>query len=949
MYMMHGFVAEDIALKTFDDDFAVEGLNDSTVDNSSNSYTQKEILEKTETILDARKVCCRTLRSLEKQLDKRHSVLTKAGSYALYHHFRNRDRRKASQLTSERGVKFLLGSEYARDELIVFALHQQLMSSPDMFLANSREMRDESNFSVQPLDSLIALKTVRSWISQDSVEMRSFVSKCQAIVLARRHHEASKSLSSFSSSSSSALHFSSKKFPPWTESDLIFIRVFRNIAVNQRMIQDQPYSTVVASILKKIGLYDERAMDENWPSLTFDRFGAIALLKDLGILPTWQTVGIWDPDLNIENRIFEKLRTSSVKESSRAIEPSPASTDSQSLKSNKKPGVGSKGENKLISDLCDELRHDFGNLAVYIIDDLEAQELDDGISIEMIDQVSTIDEKGPGMLQAWIHIHVADPSAHLDPSDSVSLRARTYLESVYLPGFSLPMIPSDFIGSNRMSLGSSGSVEGSFSVTTGQRTLTFSAKVDESGNLLEYKVRPGLIRNSKLITYQTVAEILDGTPSAPSPQVFIGSRLETASSDQQKALGRLSSKDLDETDLYKIKQLGRFSKCLTGRRVDDGAISWQLPIAHASIPSNNPHLWPSVEISRTPRLLVGNPTVSVTFPSKIEDLKTHGWGITSSQGLVTEMMLLAGRIAGRFYADRRLAGDKILLPFRSQPSPEKIGSIQNQATLRELKRRVNPQTGLISPFDFQKSRIIFMPAVNGLEPMTHFPLGIDDGYGYCRVTSPLRRYGDLLAHWQIKNSILRWAGKRTYEDSQKVLSEKMMVEFIGRLDRESKPVVNLCRKSNLSWITYVLRRLIKSSKEDGRDDDLRSFGIDEIEEMIERRLTAVIFQDPVLMRYTNRWSIKTYVPELGLKASLLVDGIEDWFSGWSVGDRIRDDVYPGDFHDVLKKGSCVITPFESDDPVGLRLPVKIKFINEDDHIILKFDRDRIDTIQQTVS
>ncbi|CAH7671278.1 hypothetical protein BY996DRAFT_6537162 [Phakopsora pachyrhizi] len=40
--------------------------------------------------------------------------------------------------------------------------------------------------------------------------------------------------------------------------------------------------------------------------------------------------GIWSPDLNIESRIFQKLRTSSVKESSWAIKPSPTSTNSQS-------------------------------------------------------------------------------------------------------------------------------------------------------------------------------------------------------------------------------------------------------------------------------------------------------------------------------------------------------------------------------------------------------------------------------------------------------------------------------------------------------------------------------------------------------------------------------------------------------------------------------------------
>ncbi|KAA1130728.1 hypothetical protein PGTUg99_006991 [Puccinia graminis f. sp. tritici] len=73
------------------------------------------------------------------------------------------------------------------------------------------------------------------------------------------------------------LKYAALTFPTWTSTDRMFIEVFHAIAINH---------------LKKIGLYDTEAMAKTWPSLTFDRFGAIALLRDLGILPAWQSVGL---------------------------------------------------------------------------------------------------------------------------------------------------------------------------------------------------------------------------------------------------------------------------------------------------------------------------------------------------------------------------------------------------------------------------------------------------------------------------------------------------------------------------------------------------------------------------------------------------------------------------------------------------------------------------------
>ncbi|PLW23254.1 hypothetical protein PCASD_16413 [Puccinia coronata f. sp. avenae] len=669
-------------------------------------------------------------------------------------------------------------------------------------------------------------------------------------------------------------------------------------------------------------------MAKTWPSLTFDRFGAIALLRDLGILPAWQSVGLWNPDLDLTERISDQIKSlahPSSQKSANVTSPSPTflpNSLSPHFKANVAPPSGRS--TSLSDDPADSLRHDFGDLPVYIIDDPGAQELDDGISIELIDQ-------SPDRLEAWVHVHIADPTAHLCPSDPVSARARAYLDTLYLPGFTLPMLPSQFIESHRMSLGSNNKS----SRQVDQKTLSFSARINQKGDILEYKIRPGLIRNTKQLTYQVVTDILDGPHSSTQRVIHIGPDSDQMSRVESER--NLSAQELNQAERDQILELGKISQILTKRRVDDGAMGWHLPMAQVSIKSH-PMVSPSLGLPLAPRITIGNPSFSVTLPSQISDYKHHSWGMSSAQTLVSEMMIMAGRLAGRFYVDESPSSPDLRLAFRSQPSPDLVGSSQNEEAWKELRQSIDTKSGMISPFKFQKSRIMFMPAVNGLEPMSHFPLGINDRFGYCKVTSPLRRYSDLVAHWQIKKALLRRVDGRSYADKQNVLSEKGMKELIDRLDRESKPMVNLDRKMNLSWVSYLLRRML--SDRASSSNSLKIFtqdndGAESFKGLVHHQLTAIILQDPVLMRFTNRWSFKAYIPELGLRASLITEHVEDWFAKWVHHHH----------HHLNEDSPSGASPsshpsLEDYDPVGLRVPVYIAYINHEDHLILKLDPSR---------
>ncbi|MDB9526921.1 ribonuclease R [Oscillatoria sp. CS-180] len=100
-----------------------------------------------------------------------------------------------------------------------------------------------------------------------------------------------------------------------------------------------------------------------------------------------------------------------------------------------------------------------------------------------------------------------------------------------------------------------------------------------------------------------------------------------------------------------------------------------------------------------------------------------------SRELVAEMMILAGEVAARYGQDNALA-----MPFRSQPQPElppeeELMQLPSALVRYSAIRRCMPRSEM------------------GITPARHATLGLE---GYSQVTSPIRRYTDLLAHFQIK-------------------------------------------------------------------------------------------------------------------------------------------------------------------------------------------------------
>jgi exoribonuclease II len=286
-------------------------------------------------------------------------------------------------------------------------------------------------------------------------------------------------------------------------------------------------------------------------------------------------------------------------------------------------------------------RRDLTHQKVYTIDDESTQEIDDGLSLEVLPD---------GRHKLWIHI--ADPTRLLSPEDRFDLEARKRSVTIYLPTGMIPMFPPEL-------------ATGPMSLRQGQKccAISFGVILDPTGAVEEYEITTSTIEPTYRLTYEDVEEMLQlGIP---------GER--------------------------EIETIAKASKLRTQWRLSQGSININMPESTVKVYGDE---------------------VSIEL---IEDNR--------ARKLVAEMMILAGEVAAKYGQDHHLP-----LPYRGQPQPElppeeeliliPVGPARSCAV-----RRCMPRSEMST------------------SPSRHAGLGLNT---YSQVTSPIRRYTDLISHFQIK-------------------------------------------------------------------------------------------------------------------------------------------------------------------------------------------------------
>lgn len=187
--------------------------------------------------------------------------------------------------------------------------------------------------------------------------------------------------------------------------------------------------------------------------------------------------------------------------------------------------------------------------------------------------------------------------------------------------------------------------------------------------------------------------------------------------------------------------------------------------------------------------------ISIHMPES--SIKVQGDEITISvlddsisRNLVAEMMILAGEVAGRYGEAQSLP-----LPYRGQSQPE----LPSEEEL--LKLQPGPVRDCAIRRCMPRSEV-------SITPLRHASLGLNT---YTQVTSPIRRYADLLAHFQIKahlrNEALPFSVDATKEVIQAVSNTAYEATLVERQTNRYWSLEYLRRNAAEVWHALMLRWL----------------------------------------------------------------------------------------------------------------------------------------------
>ncbi|KAJ7364358.1 hypothetical protein DFH08DRAFT_681959 [Mycena albidolilacea] len=644
----------------------------------------------------------------------------------------------------------------------VFATHKYLMERAEYFVAGHGYILSQS-FKVRPASHISTIKSVSEWCRQPSGPVQDFAKRALPILAANRRLRAQHR---------DGVPTQRPAKHTWTPEDIVILTFLHQALQPMRSIQTDPYSIGQSAII--------HALD---PMQRVDDHETHMTLIDLGVYAPWQDIYSLRHSMNLD---LEDPATSPKAKATEALVKRSLATP---------PRSGPLGpEDFHATDPLDHLRHDFGDTPIYVIDDANAQELDDGVSVEPV-------AGEPDSF--WVHVHIADPASTIPASHVLAQRAAKQSQTAYFLHRTWPLFPKSVMFSGRAGF--------SLADQTENRVLTFSSKVNAEGALVECVVRAGIARNFVKLSYDEADLLLTGKimprlypfsvapPPPPTP--------------------KLPARQLEDLRTLTMLQNRLIRYRFTQGIIEPNGEAVNLKDFVAPQNIDSPTMRPS-EFLGFPEF-----TYFVTKPNDT---------MRSSRGLITEAMKLACRTASRWCAERGV--DTVrrgASPLTGAPEAlEKLRAMRDDLCYVELAELPNLADG--------------MPvAAYSLEPTAHWTLAVPEGEGYTRATSPLRRYSDLLVHYQIHSALL----------GQKApFSRAYLEDYIKWLKHDDQLKKRTETLHQRFWVLLALKRWLEAPNRN-IDDPLADL------HAITMRTLRVNF-------LTNSMQSEVRIPGLGIAASL---------------------------------------------------------------------------------
>ncbi|KAI9791280.1 MAG: hypothetical protein M1816_004061 [Peltula sp. TS41687] len=428
-------------------------------------------------------------------------------------------------------------------------------------------------------------------------------------------------------------------------------------------------------------------------------------------------------------------------------------------------------------DTMYEIRQDFRELDVYCIDGATTIEVDDGISIERV----------PGPTPTyWVHVHVAHPTAYIPPGHPITRVAEYQSYTIYLPEHNHPMLPQALVQSK-------------LSLAKDRAALTISARLNEEGEVIETKVAPSIIRKVTYLTPATLNTILRSQqPSSDDSYVVrVGGDLP-----QMERTNLHGPRDLSRSQIDDLQLLTSLVRRRHFKRDDVGRNAIR-PNMHDVIAYSGPQRTDALSHDRrSPCFWEGDPIIQLRTP-RWDSLRDEPETISADK-IVGETMVLACVTAARWCSERGIP-----IPYRGTVE---VGKDPFQALTdarspfsSEALHAGRSSTGRW--VDADNNDLVFDFAST---PITHQVMGVDV---YTRATSPLRRFGDMLVHWQMDAALREEArtGRSLVEDPRTdylPFSKDDMDAQITRVRDRHLLGARLRHRSTQHWLMQLLVRAV---------------------------------------------------------------------------------------------------------------------------------------------
>ncbi|KAF2996267.1 hypothetical protein E8E13_004668 [Curvularia kusanoi] len=546
----------------------------------------------------------------------------------------------------------------------------------------------------------------------------------------------------------------------FTSTDRDIIKFLEAWVLNNQFQNMNGLHSACANLVAATGCYKpgsiQHAADDDPQSDLVRRATGLVFLQEIGVVTPFLNRYIFDEQLMLPTgRLTRNLEVLQTK--ANALQERPDFTDSMA-----------------------SLRKDWGSTNVYCIDDVGAQEIDDGISIEKVQDADS---------EFWIHVHVANPTAFFDKTHTLSSLAAHMTSTVYIPERTFPMLPM-------------WATTQYFSLRPNRPVITFSTRVNSQGTVLATKISHGIIRKPISITPSEVASSLGEERTSEIQKLVVGSDVVPIS--QGRSPPKLNSHKIEE-----LQSLYAIAKALAKKRQANGGISMfnSSPVVRVHESTTKPGLAKAgylTSFRHSPRVFTGDPIIEIAKSAPKGFLRFD----MNATNIVEEIMILACSSAATWCGERGIP-----VMFRGSIAPPNT----NRAPAEELKQNImsnylqkrrNPPLHLTTQYMESLGR-----AVAHTSPIPHRVIGVP---GYVRVTSPLRRFSDMLAHWQIEAAIRHEAetGKKfngADSGSQRGIlpfTQRQISESIVTLSPREKLIATTQRNAVNHWVSQAFMRAL---------------------------------------------------------------------------------------------------------------------------------------------